>query len=328
MWGVTMGLKSELERLPSTVKDLLSTPSLRAAGKTGIYMVLCRKNGAIVFNSSFGVCEGEFGKTAFENLKWMWKHKDCYSSVEDNKESSSGAVSGRKFILSIAGLDPGYNSAVALLLLYSLERDLTYDLVEWNARIDSARCENELAVLAEHLEKLELYRILPEILTDFFRDVQKMHEFKVSKQTGFCVEIFDKMTGDLILEKCIGLMNMDATDEYFMSARKNAQWCFMNPTSVSSRKNNGEASPGAISGHKHIVSVAGLDPGYNSCFAFFILSVLEICYEKKFREAYIKESGCLNELYSLVFFLTKNGRHPEIEMKFGWVRNLVETFEE
>ena len=328
MWRLIMGLKSELEKLPDTIKDLLSTPSFRVAGKTGIYVVLCRKNGTIVLNSSFGVCENGFRKTAFENFKWMWKHKDCYASAEDNKKSSFGAVSGRKFILSVAGLDPGYNSAVALLLLHSLERDLTCDFVEWNARIDSARCENELVVLCEHLEKLELYGILPEILADFFRDVQKMHEFKSSKKTGFCVEIFDKMTGDLLLEKCIGLMNMDVFDEYFMSARKNAQWCLMNPTFVSSGKSNGEVSPGAIAGYKHIVSVTGLDPSYNSCLAFFILSIVEICYDKKFREAYIKESGCLNELYSLVFFLTKNGRHPEIEMKFGWVRNLMETFED
>lgn len=303
------------------VEIILQVPRIKHSSKKGLHVVVCEKSN-IVINSSFG----DYGfddellhrVTAVQNLKNGWKIKNS-----GNKKIIAGVVIGRKHIVSVSGLDPKENSAIAILFL-SLMEDTDRDYMTRPKVMRRMRCQKEVRALVEYQQSMIVETFFSEAMSNLFNDIKKMKHIQKQKRTGFVVKVYEREFGQCLFQKNIGMLKTDILNELAMNAHMNACWLLSNPNTVTSAERD-ISYAGAILGKKHIVSVDGLDPNDNSCISIFILSLLENSDEDlKARQFYIKRAMCLNEMYSFVFFLIWKCNRIDIKEEFEWVLPMLE----
>ncbi|RJQ28061.1 hypothetical protein C4565_04205 [Candidatus Parcubacteria bacterium] len=141
-------------------------------------------------------------------------------------------------------------------------------------------------------------------IQELFLLISEMNHLKQSKQTGIFVSVFNKETGDALMEQTFGLLHLDQEESYRVFCQQRAFWLFSHPDAICSIENGEDAFTGAVSGRKHVVAVSGLDPHDNSAVAILILSQLEDTQEDRDkRDAYVRMSECWDDLYIILDFL-------------------------
>ena len=149
------------------------------------------------------------------------------------------------------------------------------------------------------------FRRLSIAVQELFMLIAEMKHIKDSNQTGICVSVSDRKTGDILMEKTFGLLHADQEESYKIFCQQRASWLYYHPDAICSIENGEDLFTGAVSGRKYIVAVAGLDPPDNSAVAILILSQIEDKRrDRDSRDRYIRMSECWDDLYSILDFLS------------------------
>lgn len=304
------------------VEIILQAPHIKLFPKKALHVAVCGRSDVPVINAAFGKCdfsdESMFRTGAIRNLKLGWKRKNSGSS-----DIIAGVAIGREHIVSVYGLDPMENSAVAILLLACIE-NTDRDYVERPKVVRRMRCQKEAKALAEYRKSMMVASYLSEVMANLFRDISKMNHIQKQNRTGFVIKIYEKEFRQCLFQTHIGLLRTDVIDELAINAHGNACWLLSNSHAITSAERD-QLYAGAILGRRHIVSVDGLDPNDNSCLSIFILSLLENSDEDfESRKFYIERAMCLHEMYSFVLFLIRECNRIDIKAGFEWVLPMLE----
>ena len=304
------------------VEIILQAPHIKLFPKKGLHVAVYGKSDVPVINAVFGKCdfsdESINRVAAIRNLKRGWKRKNSGGS-----DIIAGVAIGREHIVSVYGLDPMENSAVAILLLACIE-NTDRDYVMRPKMVQRMHCQKEAKALAEYRKSMMVVSFLPDLMANLFADIKKMKHIQKQRRTGFVIKVYEREFGQCISQTHIGLLRNDVIDELAINAHGNACWLLSNPHAITSAERD-QIYAGAILGRRHIVSIDGLDPNDNSSLSIFVLSLLENDDEDfESRKFYIERAMCLHEMYSFVMFLIKECNRIDIKAGFEWVLPMLE----
>ena|GEM_PF-3587901 len=170
-----MGQKKKFRQISERIKDLvtctLEMEHVKDLKKIGVFIhVFDKKTGYLLIGKCFGLLNldmsDEYSSISQKKAVWLYLHPWATSSLESNGEVPPGAISGRKYVVSVsAGLEPGDESALAILVLAELERKRK-DFYRRNIYIAKAQCKNELFDILDFLETVFDWNLFPQFDID------------------------------------------------------------------------------------------------------------------------------------------------------------------
>jgi|GEM_PF-3327655 len=151
-----------IELLPEMIedlfKDILKMNHIGKQNRTGFVLrIYEKKSGDLIERNHVGILSlqsiEEFWISAHVNAHWLFKNHDAIASIEGGDPILAGAISGRKYIVSVDGLDPNDNSCISVFVLAVLE-NLHKDINLCREYIERAACVHEMYSFVSFLTKI------------------------------------------------------------------------------------------------------------------------------------------------------------------------------
>ena len=143
------------DQIALCVSGVLNTPHIKNAGRNGVFirvydkesnnLMLCGLFGAEILAEKFE----KYSDYSYRKAEWLHFNSEALSSVESSGEVPGGAISGRKYIVSVSGLDPNDDSVLAIFVLAILENKIE-DFHRRAEYIKSAKCQDEMNVIIKY----------------------------------------------------------------------------------------------------------------------------------------------------------------------------------
>jgi hypothetical protein len=150
-----MGLRKEMkiaDQISLCVSSILDVPHIKNAGRDAVLIrVYDKESNNLMLCELFGVkipAERfeKYSDYSYRKADWLHLNPEAISSIQSNGKVPAGAISGRKYIVSVSGLDPNDDSVLAIFVLSILENKIE-DFHKRAEYIKSAGCQDEMNVI-------------------------------------------------------------------------------------------------------------------------------------------------------------------------------------
>ncbi|MFA5870452.1 MAG: hypothetical protein WC842_00990 [Candidatus Paceibacterota bacterium] len=150
-----MNVDKLIQEISGLVGKVLDVEHIKKEGRTGVFIHISDKNTkGLIVAQAFGVLTPEKYKkySLFANKKayWLNNNPNALSTVESNGDVPGGGVSGENYIVTVSGLNPKDDSALAILILSLLEKEERCIFRRIQC-VEKAGCRNEINAFIFHI---------------------------------------------------------------------------------------------------------------------------------------------------------------------------------
>jgi hypothetical protein len=137
-----------IQEVSELVGKILDVEHIKKEGRTGVFIRISDKSTKrLVVAQVFGVLIPEkfkkYSLFAHKKAYWLNNNPNALSTVESNGDVPGGGVSGEKNVVTVSGLNPKDDSALAILILSILEKEERCIFRRIQC-VEKAECRNEI----------------------------------------------------------------------------------------------------------------------------------------------------------------------------------------